>query len=290
MGCVNSKTKSRNLHHDDSSVQINRKCVIHKDPDENFIGMQKNYPDDGNIEKNNSETIGEISDIKTEIECKNDEKNKTENDDFPIIEEQITEDELSEKMGRIFIGEIKNGTIGELSAIESYIRTAVEFRNNGSGNCDIAKQLKLQRLEMICVGAFIQQNNKTNKYSIISFDNKLPGSDFPYRPDLILRNNKNNTILHVELDEDKHRNYNKDEERVRMEMIDEYFSKDKYMLIRFNPSIYENKFEMAEQFTKLINSVDALLYVNYRDAKDKLIKNPKQSEVNEIKQLISEIN
>ena len=49
----------------------------------------------------------------------------------------------------------------EETVISGYIKSAVEYRNEHGGKCDLQKQLRMQRLEIICVGAFIQLNNST---------------------------------------------------------------------------------------------------------------------------------
>ena len=92
--------------------------------------------------------------------------------------------------------------------INDYIKTTVNFRNSNGGNCDLNVQLKKQRLEFICVGAFLQLNNLKDKFKIISIDQKI--GNLNYRPDLLIQNKKTNEIIHVEIDENGHNNYNKE--------------------------------------------------------------------------------
>ena len=233
MGCNHSKTRDVE---DNRPVKVprHRQIIYHEDQ------KHKSISDDEFMDELFSKSVGSDSEISTEpISQSSDLSTSPINFAMPIDDEELI--------------------------IESYIKTAVEFRNKGSGVCNLDIQLKKQRPELICVGAFIQSNNKTNKYQILSYDTKLPNSSLKYRPDLILREKQTKVIVHVELDENKHRSYDKIEERLRMDQINQYFAKEKYMTIRFDPTIYSNKVEMAVKFVQLINSIDALISASYRN-------------------------
>lgn len=228
---------------------------------------------------------------------------------------------------------------------ESYIRSAVEWRNQHKGKVNLEVQLKKRRVEMICTGAFIQFNDKSLKYEILCVDSALPGLRMPVsesektpdvtitqnkdvtppiepspnkelnsvpssstltisstednkiscvnplemekpqaksleetktssnsspptsesskgsmkgriiRPDLIVRDLSTGIIVHVEIDEHKHRNYDKANEEIRAKTIADYFSSKgmKYKRLNFNPNGYENRLEMAQRFVDFIN-------------------------------------
>ena len=152
----------------------------------------------------------------------------------------------------------------EAKAIESYIKTAVEYRNEHGGRCDLNVQLKKQRLELICVGSFILKNREKPKYEIISYDSYIPNSKLKYRPDLILRDYDTKMIVHVEIDEKAHNAYDSDAEKKREEEIAKHFCKYNYMRIRFNPNVYGSKVEMAIAFTQMLFFNDGLLSVQFR--------------------------
>lgn len=234
MGCNHSKQRS-GYPEDMRPVKIARKIIRHEDT--RFKLEEESMTFGENISINKSKDV---------------EEDKSEETNFY---EEVSTSSIHFKMP---IDDDK-------TIIDSYIKTAVEFRNKGSGVCNLETQLQKQRPEMICVGAFIQANNNTNKYEIVSYDTKLPNSSLKYRPDLILRENDSKVIVHVELDEFNHRSYNKMEEKLRMDQINQYFAKDKYMVIHFNPSIYVDKVEMATKFVQLINSIDALTSASYRN-------------------------
>lgn len=152
----------------------------------------------------------------------------------------------------------------EERVINGYIKSAVEYRNEHGGKCDLQKQLRMQRLEVICVGAFIELNNSTNKYVILSYDSFIPNTNMKYRPDLILQDLDTNMIVHVEIDEKAHSGYDPVAEEVRENEISNHFKKYEYMCIRFNPNKYSNKLEMAVKFAQLLNSNDGIIYVKHR--------------------------
>lgn len=152
----------------------------------------------------------------------------------------------------------------EERVINGYIKSAVEYRNEHGGKCDLQKQLRMRRLEVICVGAFIQLNNSTNKYDILSYDTFIPNTNMKYRPDLILQDLDTNMIVHVEIDEKAHSGYDPIAEEARENEIAKHFKKFEYMCIRFNPNKYSNKLEMAVKFAQLLNSNDGIIYVKHR--------------------------
>lgn len=282
----------------------------------------------------------------------------------------------------------------------SYIRSAVEWRNQHKRKVNMEIQLKKRRVEMVCVGAFLQFNEKALKYEIICIDSSLPGLRMPsnetessskattasksskisdetndeskpfirqrlsnsgrlepaihesndytstissndltrkssegklnenkessslpshmsevpntystsnfikdinipsgeikksisvdtptqsindvskikpitsstlsstsdsgkpkgriIRPDLIIRDLKTNIIVHVEIDEHKHRGYNIANEEIRAKTIAKYFSSKgfKYKRLNFNPNGFNNRIEMAHSFVDFIN-------------------------------------
>ena len=281
--------------------------------------------------------------------------------------------------------DIENEDMVELS----YIRSAVEWRNQHKGKVNMETQLKKRRVEMVCNGAFLQFNEKALKYEIICIDSSLPGLRMPsnetgssnkatsndeskpsipakeleaaihesndltrkpskgklkkrinsstntsnknkessslpshesdvsnaystsspsnfikdvnipsdeikksisddiptqsindvskiksitsstlsstsdskkskgriIRPDLIVRDLKTNIIVHVEIDEHKHRGYNIANEEIRAKTIAEYFSSKgfKYKRLNFNPNGFDNRIEMAHSFVDFVN-------------------------------------
>lgn len=152
----------------------------------------------------------------------------------------------------------------EKISIDNYIKAAVEYRNDHGGKCDLDTQMKKQRLELICVGAFIINNRKNNKYEIISYDSYIPNSKLKYRPDLILRDNETKMIVHVEIDEHGHSAYDQAAEELREKEIADHFCKNDYMRIRFNPNSYGNKLEMAISFAQILRFNDGLLNVRFQ--------------------------
>ena len=153
----------------------------------------------------------------------------------------------------------------ETKTINSYITTAINYRNNHGGKCDLNVQLKKKRLEVICVGAFMQLNDSTQKYEILSYDTFIPNSNIKYRPDLILRDKETDMIVHVEIDEKGHASYDQQAEAEREKLIEEHYKRYEYMRIRFNPNKYSNKMEMAVKFAQLLNSNDGIISVVHRN-------------------------
>lgn len=160
----------------------------------------------------------------------------------------------------------------EEKTINSFITSAVDYRNGHGGRCNLDKQLKRRRLELICVGAFIQSNNARNKYEILSYDRTIQMDDKKYRPDLILRDNDTKMIVHVEIDEFAHSAYNNQEEILREKVIAHYFRHHNYQRIRFNPNAYTSKVEMALSFTRLLFANDGVISVCFNKAEKHEIK------------------
>lgn len=152
-----------------------------------------------------------------------------------------------------------SSTTDEDELVKEYITATVNWRNQHGGNLDLERQLRKQRLEMICLGAFILSNEAWKQYEIISIDTKLPRTDAPYRPDMIARSKLTNRIIHVEIDENGHRGYDEEKEHRRSEYIEEYFYEDKYSCFHFNPNVYKNPVQMANSFTQLMRGVDGLI-------------------------------
>lgn len=157
----------------------------------------------------------------------------------------------------------------EQKSINSFITSAVNYRNEHGGRCNLEKQLQRQRLELICVGSFIQFNNTKNKYEILSYDRTIQMEDKKYRPDLILRDNDTKMIVHVEIDEFAHAAYNNGDEILREKVIEHYFRHHNYQRIRFNPNAYSSKVEMALAFTRFLFANDGVLSVCFHKAETK---------------------
>lgn len=154
----------------------------------------------------------------------------------------------------------------ESKLIDSYIKSAVDYRNSKGGRCNLEKQLKHQRLELICVGRFIQENNAKNKYEILSYDQRLDVDGKRYRPDLILKDVATRMIVHVEIDEFAHSAYNDKDEAERERVIEKHFRYQNYQRIRFNPNAYSSKLEMAIAFSQLLLANDGLLSACFKRA------------------------
>lgn len=152
--------------------------------------------------------------------------------------------------------------------INSFITSCVAWRNSHKGNCNLDKQLKLKRLEMICIGAFIQSNKNFKKYKILGIDMSInqifnKKFDFSFRPDLLLLHKETNQIIHVEIDEYGHKKYEHENEIERKNKLKSAITElfPNYKLIRFNPNIYENRVEMANAFAQFLNVCDGIITV-----------------------------
>ena len=147
----------------------------------------------------------------------------------------------------------------EDDAILDYITATVNWRNQHGGGMALETQLKKQRCELICIGAFIVANNQLKQFKIISIDKKLPDTDAPYRPDLIAQSIETNRIIHVEIDEYGHRRYDQKSEQLRSAFIEDYFSDYAYSCVHFHPNRYRTKLEMANAFVHLMQGIDGLI-------------------------------
>ena len=193
---------------------------------------------------------------------------------LPTLSEAVHEIRFSEhpvlpssqsyEIASVVINSTSSSNEDEKRTIESYITSAIEYRNKHGGKCDLKKQLEKKRLEVICVGSFIQMNNSTKKYDILSYDTYIPNTNIKYRPDLILRDKETNMIVHVEIDEKAHLAYDPTAEADRERQIEDHFKNYEYMRIRFNPNKYTNKVEMAVKFAQLLNTNDGIISVVHR--------------------------
>lgn len=171
--------------------------------------------------------------------------------------------------------------------VEQCIRAAVNYRNSHGGRCDLSKQLRMKRIELICVGLFIIINKIDPKYEIISYDKVLFKDDGKtIRPDLVLKSLISDMIVHVEIDEHGHSGYHHDDEIKRENAIADFYKRGstckEFMRIRFNPDVYTNPVEAALKFTQLLYINDGLInaqVVKYeRNVKN--IKNEKNKKNN----------
>ena len=151
----------------------------------------------------------------------------------------------------------------DLDKIESYIKTDCDYRHSIGSKIDVEKQLKMQRIEIICMGCFISSIKNNSDIEILVRDKFLEGGK--YRPDLIYRKGKR--IYHVEIDENAHGSYDKEKEEERYGFIKNYCrtNYNSYNLVRFNPNVYGklqtefDKRRIAEQFANLLNNIDGLI-------------------------------
>lgn len=171
-------------------------------------------------------------------------------------------------------GSVNSSDLGEYSAIssvdktiEKYITEDCEFRRKNGSSIDIVKQLEKQRIEIICMGCFLFKNKKLideGKIKVLIRDKAIDGTK--YRPDLIFE--RSGKIYHVEIDENKHDEYDKEKEKERYEVIKNYCLTNfgSYNLIRFNPNVHDKRFvgvdsklNIAEEFNYLLSGIDGLL-------------------------------
>lgn len=154
----------------------------------------------------------------------------------------------------------------ELQIIEIYINEDCEFRRNNGSQINVDKQLKMQRIEIICMGCFLYKNRdliNNHKIEVLVRDKSIGETKF--RPDLIYR--KNGKVYHVEIDEKSHSGYEKNKEKDRYEIIKSHCITNygSYNLIRFNPNVFgkidteKSKLIIADQFYNLLNNIDGLL-------------------------------
>ena len=161
---------------------------------------------------------------------------------------------------------INNDIISDKKTIDKYIIEDCNFRKNNGSLVDINKQLKLQRIEIICIGCFLYKNRNlidNNEIEILFRDKSI--GDTKFRPDLIYK--KYDKVYHVEIDENSHSGYDKCKEVNRYETIKSYCitTYGSYNLIRFNPNVYgklddeKSKLKITNQFFNLLNNIDGLL-------------------------------
>lgn len=161
---------------------------------------------------------------------------------------------------------VDNKTTYEHDLIEKYITEDCNFRKNNGSSINVEKQLKMQRIEIICMGCFLYKNKRlieSHDIEVLFRDKSIGDANF--RPDLIYK--KHGKLYHVEIDENSHSGYDKDKETTRYEAIKYYCISNygSYNLIRFNPNVYgkledeKSKINISNQFFNLLNSVDCLL-------------------------------
>ena len=130
-----------------------------------------------------------------------------------------------------------NSSSNAQQIINRYILEDCSIRHKHGSNINEEKQLRIQRIEIICMGCFLYKNRSA------------------------IRNGN------VEIDENSHSGYDKEKEINRYEIIKDY-CQDKYnsyTLIRFNPNVYgkldtvDMKLNIATQFNNLLNNIDGLI-------------------------------
>lgn len=161
-------------------------------------------------------------------------------------------------------GSIDNIDDNEL--IRLYITEDCNYRKSNGSNINLDKQLKMERIEIICMGCFLYRNRELiNNHTIEIIIRDKSINNMKYRPDLIYR--YRNKIYHIEIDENSHSGYDKSKEEERYKQIKDYCisTYNSYNLIRFNPNVYgklekiNDKLHIAEQFTNLLCNIDGLL-------------------------------
>ena len=161
---------------------------------------------------------------------------------------------------------IDDNIISDHSTIEKYIIEDCNFRKNNGSSINLDKQLKLQRIEIICIGCFLYKNRDlidAHEIEILIRDKSIGETKF--RPDLIYK--KHGKVYHIEIDENSHSGYDKYKESNRYETIKSYCISNygSYNLIRFNPNVYgklndeKSKLKISDQFFNLLNNIDGLL-------------------------------
>ena len=161
---------------------------------------------------------------------------------------------------------IDNNITSDLYIIEKYIIEDCNFRKNNGSLINVDKQLRLQRIEIICMGCFLCKNKdliNKNDIEILIRDKSIGETKF--RPDLIYK--KYGKVYHIEIDENSHSGYDKNKEFDRYGIIKSYCITNygSYNLIRFNPNVYgklddeKSKLRIANQFYNLLDNIDGLL-------------------------------
>ena len=97
---------------------------------------------------------------------------------------------------------VDNTTAYEHDLIEKYIAEDCNFRKNNGSSINIEKQLKMQRIEIICMGCFLYKNKRlieSHDIEVLFRDKSIGDANF--RPDLIYK--KHGKLYHVEIDENQ---------------------------------------------------------------------------------------
>lgn len=161
---------------------------------------------------------------------------------------------------------VEESIISDQYIIEKYITEDCNFRKNNGSSINLDRQLKLQRIEIICIGCFLYKNRdliKAHEIEILIRDKSI--GETKYRPDLIYK--KRGRVYHIEIDENSHSGYDEYKESNRYETIKSYCIANygSYNLIRFNPNVYgklddeKSKLKISDQFANLLNNIDGLL-------------------------------
>lgn len=150
--------------------------------------------------------------------------------------------------------------------IQKYITEDCNFRRSNGSSIDLSKQLKMERIEIICMGCFLYNNKELieNKQIEILFRDRTIANT-KYRPDLMFR--QNGKVYHVEINENSHSGYDKTKEQERHDTIKSFClaTFGTYKLIRFNPHVFgkleneHDKMVIANQFSNLLSSIQGLL-------------------------------
>lgn len=123
------------------------------------------------------------------------------------------------------------------------------------GKRNLELQLTKQRIELICFGALWNNHPEIlNEWNILNRDTKLliPNYEKTVKPDLILM--QKNFVFHVEIDENNHSGYDKNDEKNRLEAIKNHFKNHDYKYVSFVPDL-QNKYESGKFFSEEIPSI-----------------------------------
>ena len=160
--------------------------------------------------------------------------------------------------------------------VTEYITTDCEYRKSKGSEINTETQIRLQRIEIICMGCFECRNKESIQNETIKIlfrDNAIANTK--YRPDLIFM--RKGKLYHVEIDENSHSGYDRQKEAERHNLIRNYCISNygSYNLIRFNPHCYgkldtlNDKLNIAEQFNHLLLGIDGLLMYERTTTKNK---------------------
>lgn len=147
--------------------------------------------------------------------------------------------------------------------ILKFIKTDVSIRIDRGGKIDLSTQIKNERIEIICMGCL---ESSASDIEILFRDQKIPNTN--YRPDMIFK--RNGKIFYVEIDEKKHKSYDKNKEDERYDAIKKYCIDNygSFKAIKYNPNEFissnsdsaKNKYMAAMQFTSLVNFINGLTF------------------------------